>query len=190
VNHNLSFRPMKLIFVFVILLAGISLGGCSTIRDSIGQNKKAPDEFAVLARAPLSMPPNFNLRVPKPGAERPQEPLARNGVKDVIFKNSAPNKEQGNSADLLDIRKLLGTESANPNIRQMINDETQNMVFEDKIFINKVLSWGKPAADGVVVDASAESKRLKDNAAQGKPVTAGDTPIIARKKMGLLDKLF
>jgi hypothetical protein len=181
---------MELILIFVILSVGVLLSGCSNVRDALSQNKKAPDEFAVIARAPLSVPPNFNLRVPKPGAERPQESLARNGVKDVIFKNNTPNKEEGNSVDLLGIRKLLGTESANPNIRQVINDETQNMVFEDKLFIDKILSWGKPAADGVLVDASAESKRLKDNAAQGKSVTAGETPIITRKKMGLLNKLF
>ena len=189
-KYNSSFRPMKLILAFVTLSAGISLNGCSDVRNALGHNKKAPDEFAVLARAPLSVPPNFNLRVPKLGAERPQESLARNGVKDVIFKNSTSNKEQGNGADLLDFRKLLGTESANPNIRQVINDETQNMVFEDALFIDKLLSWGKPNSDGVLVDASAESKRLKDNAAQGKSVTAGETPIITRKKMGLLNKLF
>jgi len=40
------------------------------------------------------------------------------------------------------------------------------------------------------VDAAAEAKRLKNNVEQGKPVTEGKTPIIKRKKSGLLNKLF
>ena len=142
-KYNSSFRSMKLILAFLLLSSGMSLSSCSNVRDALGQNKNAPDEFAVIARAPLSVPPNFNLRVPKLGAERPQESLARNGGKDVIFKNSIPNKEQHNGVDLLDIRKLLGTESANPNIRQVINDETQNMIFEDKLFIDKSFILGE-----------------------------------------------
>jgi hypothetical protein len=40
------------------------------------------------------------------------------------------------------------------------------------------------------VDASAEAARLKNNAEQGLPVTAGDTPVIKRRKKALLEGLF
>jgi hypothetical protein len=32
-----------------------------------------PDEFEVVQRAPLTIPPDFDLRPPKPGSPRPQE---------------------------------------------------------------------------------------------------------------------
>ena len=36
-----------------------------------------PDEFAVESRAPLTVPPDFDLRPPEPGAPRPQEKTAK-----------------------------------------------------------------------------------------------------------------
>ena len=47
----------------------ISVGGCEGVREAAGIAKKAPDEFAVVTRAPLSMPPDYGLRPPRPGAE-------------------------------------------------------------------------------------------------------------------------
>jgi hypothetical protein len=49
------------------------LQGCTDLKRSIGLEKVSPDEFAVESRAPLTMPPDFELRPPQPGAARPQE---------------------------------------------------------------------------------------------------------------------
>lgn len=58
----------------LIGLAGVLLiAGCSDWKKTIGLEKSTPDEFAVESRAPLTMPPDFNLRPPQPGAPRPQE---------------------------------------------------------------------------------------------------------------------
>ena len=43
------------------------------MRDVFGTRKDPPDEFQVVARAPLALPPNFDLRPPEPGVDRPQE---------------------------------------------------------------------------------------------------------------------
>ena len=51
----------------------IGLQGCADIQKAIGNTKQAPDEFAVVAHPPLSVPPNFTLRPPTPGERRPQE---------------------------------------------------------------------------------------------------------------------
>ena len=58
----------------IALLGGLALGvsGCESTRETFGLNKQAPDEFQVVSRAPLSLPPDFTLRVPEPGASRPQ----------------------------------------------------------------------------------------------------------------------
>ena len=44
------------------------LQGCADIQKTIGNTKQAPDEFAVVARPPLSVPLNFALRPPTPGS--------------------------------------------------------------------------------------------------------------------------
>ena len=58
----------------IVVLGGLALGvsGCESTRETFGLNKQAPDEFQVVSRAPLSLPPDFTMRVPEPGAPRPQ----------------------------------------------------------------------------------------------------------------------
>ena len=48
--------------------------GCDpqALKDDLGFGRQAPDEYQVVERAPLSVPPNFHLRPPRPGALRPQ----------------------------------------------------------------------------------------------------------------------
>ncbi len=50
--------------------------------------------------------------------------------------------------------------------------------------------WREPQATGDIVDAIEEAKRLRENAALGKPVTDGETPTIERRRKGLLEGLF
>lgn len=57
----------------VLLVAAGLLAGCSEARQAMGLGKRAPDEFTVVKRAPLSLPPEYALRPPEPGAPRPQE---------------------------------------------------------------------------------------------------------------------
>jgi hypothetical protein len=50
------------------------LNGCGqgTVQDALGMGKRSPDEFAVVSRAPLILPPDFDLRPPGRGeAPRP-----------------------------------------------------------------------------------------------------------------------
>lgn len=53
--------------------ASLVISGCTEFRRSIGMERTAPDEFAVESRAPLTIPPDYDLRPPQPGAPRPQE---------------------------------------------------------------------------------------------------------------------
>ena len=166
--------------------------GCGEVRNALGYEKQAPDEFAVVARAPLSVPPNFQLRPPQPGAERPQEPSKRHGARDLIVKNVT--KSTSTSASRTggegSMRRLLGTDEAQPGIRDIVNRETAAFVYGDEAFIDKILFWKKKRAPGIVVDAEKEKKRLQENAALGKPVTNGETPTIKRKRGFLLKDLF
>lgn len=69
--------PMRLIAVGLAWgLAGgliLGLGGCSDPKKALGLGKRSPDEFTVVTRAPLSLPPEYALRPPQPGVQRPQE---------------------------------------------------------------------------------------------------------------------
>ena len=47
---------------------GFALSNCQSVREATGVAKLAPDEFTVLTKAPLIVPPDYNLRPPQPGA--------------------------------------------------------------------------------------------------------------------------
>ncbi len=53
----------KVLCTALVLLGVLSLAACSSAtKEKLGIAKKAPDEFMVVPRAPLSLPPEYNLR--------------------------------------------------------------------------------------------------------------------------------
>ena len=60
------------------------LPGCSGFRQALGMDRVGPDEFAVESRAPLTIPPDYDLRPPQPGTARPQEVTAAERARRVI----------------------------------------------------------------------------------------------------------
>jgi hypothetical protein len=65
-------------------LSFVVLPGCSDVRSMLGMDRTGPDEFAVESRAPLLIPPDFDLRPPQPGASRPNEVTAAERARRVI----------------------------------------------------------------------------------------------------------
>ena len=61
------------VIVASILVAAAGLSGCVSTRNALGLTKVTPDEFRVVTKAPLVVPPDFALRPPAPGKPRPQE---------------------------------------------------------------------------------------------------------------------
>jgi len=87
------------------------LSGCTGFRQVIGLDQPAPDEFAIESRAPLTIPPDYDLRPPKPGAPRPQEVSASEKAQKVIDA-AGPGKpgEQANSPLNAENEGRLGTQ--------------------------------------------------------------------------------
>jgi hypothetical protein len=77
-------------------LSLLVLSGCGGMRAVLGMDQAGPDEFAVESRAPLLIPPDFNLRPPQPGAARPNEVTAAERARRVV--DSAGPGEPGKQA--------------------------------------------------------------------------------------------
>ena len=58
-------RSMRVLCVAALGAGVIALAGCDSIREEAGLSKQSPDEFAVTTKAPLIIPPDFNLRPQK-----------------------------------------------------------------------------------------------------------------------------
>jgi len=193
--------------LIVALAAGLPLiaGGCSNIKETLGLSKQSPDEFKVVSRAPLSMPPDYNLRPPTPGAPRPQEGTPRDQAAATVFQYSnttggvptdaippigegeADTAQSSGESALL---QSAGGTGVDPNIRQLVDNETAEDEANSRSLAESLVFWRDPEPYGEVIDPAAEQKRLQENAALGKPVTEGDTPTIVRKKKGLLEGIF
>ncbi len=201
-----NLHPMRWIFLSAIMLPlglPLGLGGCTSIRENLGLTKRSPDEFRVTSRAPLSMPPDYNLRPPNPGAPRPQEGSTRDQAEAAVFgyPNSGTDPDQippigegeaagAQSAGEASLLQSAGTGGIDPNIRVLIDSETAEDEADSITLAEQLIFWRDPQPYGTVVDPVAEQKRLQENAALGKPVTEGETPVIIRKKKGLLEGIF
>lgn len=195
--------------VAAVVAVAALLGGCGQFRDALGYDKDPPDEFQVVARAPLALPPNFDLRPPEPGADRPQELSATEAAAQRILGRravptaAAVGRQPGpsvqaaprapvsvDSGGVAALREQLRLDQAEPNIRQIVNRETADFVYETAYPIDRLLFWKDNPEPGILVDAQNESKRLRENTALGQPVDTGDTPTIARRRGGILEGLF
>lgn len=193
---------MKRLLILLPLLIAACDG--STVRDTIGLSRKAPDEFRVIARPPLSVPPEFTLRPPAaPGEAGAEGELIspRDEAKSLMFGDDSSTLKPGNadtavmsvqsgelesSADA-QFLKNAGAENADPSIRQTLQKETSLETAEEKSFLEKLR---EPGDNESVVDAKSEAERLKANQEEGKPVTEGETPMAKPKDTGTLGRIF
>jgi len=187
----IAHRPLKAgIAAVAVLLAASSMSGCADARRALGYDKAPPDEFAVIARAPLSQPPDYNLRPPAPGAARPQEGTATDQARAALTPGkTAPAALAGSKGEQIILAKA-GADKAVPDIRRVVNEETMQMVEADDHFVDKLIFWQDKAPPGDIVNSDAERQRLKENAAAGKPATAGQTVVIERKSSSWFDWIF
>ena len=56
-TKQVTAKQVIMLGMTVVLTTGLS--ACSDFRRGIGEGKSAPDEFQVVVRAPLSLPPGF-----------------------------------------------------------------------------------------------------------------------------------
>lgn len=165
----------------ILASVAMSLSACESTKEQFDFSKKAPDEFAVVKRAPLEMPPNYNLPPPTPGASRPQEQatdqLARNVVigEDATREIAHENNVSEGEAILL---QKTGGANANPAIRRAVDKETAEISEDETPGIDKLkkMVGQNVETPAKVVDPAAELNRLKQNQAQGKPLSTGKTP--------------
>lgn len=79
----------KVIGVLGLCGAAASLAACANTKASGFGSRSGPNEFAVTRAPPLTMPPDFALRPPRPGAPRPQEASPSAQALAVMFGGTA-----------------------------------------------------------------------------------------------------
>ncbi len=175
----------------------LAAAGCSGAKESLGLVQDPPDEFRVVSRSPLAIPPDFTLRPPRPGVARPQEGSATQQARTAVFRatdNRKPSLDavsgEGRTMGERAILLAAGAAETVPDIRKIIDREARQFDDDEGYFYDVLVFWRDDEPPGEIVDAAAEAKRLRENAALGRSVTAGQTPTIERKKKALFEGLF
>ena len=112
--------------VVVVCVAG-ALPGCQDVKTAFGGGKLTPDEFAVMPKAPLVMPPDYNLRPPMPGSRAANMPDPSEQARANLYPNNPEAVAQTLGTGFSDGEKLLlayaHAANADPSIRQRIAAE-------------------------------------------------------------------
>ena len=112
-----------------IIFAAVAAAGCTLdsegggVRQQLGIQTTAPDEFLIIARRPLEMPQSFDLPRPEPGAPSRVElnPLADAHVS--LFKRPDPVRLATASEGEQVLLSGADAEGDNSVVRQVIADE-------------------------------------------------------------------
>ncbi|NWH07543.1 MAG: DUF3035 domain-containing protein [Alphaproteobacteria bacterium] len=155
------------------------LAGCGGLREELGMGKNPPDEFAVVTKAPLVMPPDYTLRPPQPGAPATREPSPTDRARNALLPGGTPAGETGGQSALL---SRAGTPEED--IRAKVDGDNRELAEKNQSFANAILGLGttkNPAEQ--TIDPVAERQRLIENkgapaAPEGTaPAPAPTTPV-------------
>ena len=142
--------------VAAVLLAGLGLAGCQSTRVALGMTKVTPDEFRVVTKAPLVVPPDYALRPPAPGEPRPQELQPESAARNALM--GARAAEQRSDAEKL-LASKAGGDKADPLIRYVVDDEFGSVAHKETSFADRVMFWrkDKPETQGAALSAEQRS---------------------------------
>lgn len=130
-------RPSRTLRWTVMALMSVTVMGCDFKGDpleTMGVRAPAPDEFRVIARKPLQLPPSATLPEPTPGAPSPLEPdpnqdaiVALLGTSDTVV-TSVPGGDPSEGEQLL--LRAANTAAANREIRTQLEEDTRQAAAE------------------------------------------------------------
>jgi Protein of unknown function (DUF3035) len=198
VRHWLGFG------VSIVSVTMLAACGQGSVQNALGMGKRSPDEFAVVARAPLILPPDYGLRPPRPGESRPGvdtpsersratltgqvEPAATVVDQDVLaaaFDDPSPVESTGERALLAQANRA----PTDPDIRRKIAEENVQLAAVEQELFTRLVMWRDPNSLVTPIDPVAETQRLRTNRAEGKPVTEGESPVIVQRRQSVLQGL-
>jgi hypothetical protein len=168
--------------VAALLLGAAGLAGCKSAASAFGLAKVTPDEFRVVTKAPLTLPPDYSLRPPAPGEPRPQELQPESAARQAL--EGQRESDVRSDGEKMFVAKA-GADHADPLVRYVVDDEFGDLAHKDKSFADYVMFWrgDKPSAPpselgdqntSQPINPAVEEKRVAQ-------LTGGHTIVIERK---------
>jgi len=150
----------KTIGFTALAAAALLSSGCSTTSKVLGVSKTSPNEFNIITKPPLVVPPEYNLRPPRLGELNVEEKFATVAARKALLGEIDPAKPTQGEAILI---AKAGGGRADPAVRVII-DGQNSVVRKNRGFTDRVLFWKDGQAlgpDGQPLDPDQEARRLK-----------------------------
>ena len=172
-THDMRLKTLML----TTACAAMGLSACNTTTKALGLTKNAPNEFNILTKAPLVVPPEYNLRPPQIGTSSAENNYSQKSAREALIGDiDAAEPTRGEVV----LMSKAGVGRANQEIRLEI-DGVNGVERKTEGFTDQVLFWrdgSAKALDGTPLDAEAEEQRLRaiQSATGGGEVTITKQP--------------
>jgi hypothetical protein len=157
----------RLMLVLFCALGLTWLAACSNEqKEDLGLTRTPPDEFAVITRAPLSVPPDYTLRPPRPGVARPMETATRDQARQTIFgAEDSPSASQNTQTVSESFLDKVGVSEADPSIRERLEVENTQAVNDTRPVAQRFMFWKDgEVIPGDVIDPREEIEKIREEA--------------------------
>lgn len=168
--------------ILLAAAAALGLSGCNTASKALGLSKVTPDEFRIVTKAPLVVPPDYALRPPAPGEPRPQELQPDSAARAVLVGQvQAADRSPGENRFVA----RAGAAQPDPLIRFVVDDENGDIAHKDQSFASRVMFWRKDQDNAATAGATAPV------AAPAIPnaTLTGNAPVVIARNPGTRIKL-
>ncbi|MEM7491764.1 MAG: DUF3035 domain-containing protein [Pseudomonadota bacterium] len=125
----------KTAFMVVAGAALIVTTGCASNRNS---NLSAPDEFRVVTKAPLVIPPDFNLRPPTSGQALPAEVSGGTATSSVAFGSQLGQNASAGERALV---AAANANAVNPIVRTQVDFEEARVIRKSGGISDRIMFW-------------------------------------------------
>ena len=125
-NSSIAFGKNKIALTICTCLMLAACGDDAS--DAFGYGKSAPDEFTVISRPPLILPPDYNLRPPGSGTARAAIPKPNEVAKILVLGRDLGTPQKNTPGEETLLENAAATQPTGDSIREMIENERTGTV--------------------------------------------------------------
>ena len=157
--------------------AALLLSGCQSASRALGLTSSAPNEFNILTKAPLVVPPEYNLRPPAVGESSALDNYSQASARRALLGDI--DEAEPTRGEIVLMAKA-GVGQADPEVRLAVDGQNSVEKKSDS-YTDRVLGWENGQfipRNGEVLDPETEQRRLQavQSATGGGEVTISRRP--------------
>ena len=133
------FSMSKTLGIFILAGCLAVSTACVSGGSNYAVNPNSPDEFRVITKPPLTIPPEFNLRPPETGTTQPSEVVRARETRGRVF--GTENYAIGASASERALVIAAGANAVSPYIRSIVDFQEAGVIRRSDRLSDRIIQW-------------------------------------------------